>query len=152
MLAGTLRRRATPLLAVLAVGATSCAPRPSAAPGLPPRTALVELRLTPPRDLAAREAGGDTIRLRNVAWLAGRVAGGDADSLDFAPGELRRGDGVRDANLPRGLLVRLPRDPASGVALHMATRDTRPGVALLSLSIVALLATLVYVSYALSGS
>ena len=58
---------------------------------------------------------------------------------------------MRDANLPVGLLVRLPRDPASGVALHVVTGDTRPVVSIFTIALLAGAAWIVYVCNALRG-
>jgi hypothetical protein len=139
-------RVAPPLLTVLAIVVMACASNRPAAPGLPAPASLVELQLTPSRDVAAFTVDRDTTWLRDAAKLTGRVVGGNADSLDFAPGELYRADGTHDRNLPRGLLVRLPRDPASGIAVHVVTHDTRPAVGVFTTVLVVAAAFVFYLS------
>jgi hypothetical protein len=140
------------LTAVALTTTAACRAGLPAGPGLPTPNALVELRLDPPRDVAARRHR-ETIWLTDVATLTGRVeVGSTTDTIEFILGDLRRADGVREANLPRGLLVRLPRDPASGVSLRVLTRDTRPGVTVFLIVLLSFLAGAIFIIGAAGGT
>lgn len=136
-------------MAGLLVAATACGSWRPAGTKLPPPAALAELELAPPRDLAARNAAGDTVWLRHVAALTGRAAAGTTgDTLVFTPDGLRRVGGGREV-LPRGLTVRLPRDPAAGIRLRVERPDMRPDMLVVGVVLGTLAGIGLYVGYGL---
>ena len=121
-----LTRCALALALALAAGPLACARPLPTGPGLPTTVALVEVRLEPARDLAALTMRQDTLRLRGVTRLVGRLQpGGSADFLLLAPSEADDAGGRRLA-LERGLELRLPR--GDGATLRVLRADTRPGM------------------------